>query len=140
MTWASCTISSSSMQSSSVFRLTVAVRVGLVPEFHKIAAIEAVNDFLAEAENDLRLVVRREEGMPDADLSGGACAAETVLRFDDGDARAFPCGSDGGEHACAAAAGDGDIDVRDDGNGTRWKLDGFSHGFLLKAGWIMLFL
>jgi hypothetical protein len=61
------------------------------------------------------------------------CDGVRAKTWFDGDARAFPCGSDGGEHACAAAAGDGDIDVRDDGNGTRWKLDGFSHGFLLKG-------
>ena len=114
-------------------QIDIAVRIWFVPEFHKVTTVESVNDFLAEAEDDLRLVVGREEGMPYADLSRSACTAETVLRFDDGDACAFSRGGDRGEDACATAAGHDDIDVCDDGYGTRWKLNGFSHGFLLKC-------
>ena len=114
-------------------QIDITVRIWFVPKFHKVTAVESVNDFLAEAEDDLRLVVGCEEGMPNADLSRSACTAETVLRFDDGDARAFSRGGNCGEDACATAAGYDDIDVCDDGNGTRWKLNGFSHGFLLKC-------
>lgn len=75
-----------------------------------VAGFQTVQHFLRQTADDLLLKIKVQQGVPDADQTGGGVAAEVALGFHDGNLCAHPGCADGSHDTGGAAADDDDIE------------------------------